>query len=77
MIRVAAVGTGYWGPNLARNLHALGALEFVCDLLDERAAGLAAQFGVRSGADFAASPASLLKARAISAAPGPASSMQS
>ncbi len=53
MIRVAAVGTGYWGPNLARNLHQLGALAFVCDLMPERAAALASQFGVSSGAEFA------------------------
>ncbi|HCU87322.1 MAG TPA: oxidoreductase [Verrucomicrobiales bacterium] len=29
--RVALLGCGYWGKNLARNLHALGALACVCD----------------------------------------------
>jgi predicted dehydrogenase len=30
--RVGLVGLGYWGPNLARNFEALGALAAVCDL---------------------------------------------
>ena len=29
--RVALLGCGYWGKNLARNFHALGALSCVCD----------------------------------------------
>lgn len=29
--RVAVVGVGYWGKNLARNFHQLGALEALCD----------------------------------------------
>lgn len=29
---VAVIGTGYWGQNLVRNYHALGALSTVCDL---------------------------------------------
>ena len=28
---VAVVGSGYWGKNLVRNFHALGALRVVCD----------------------------------------------
>jgi UDP-2-acetamido-3-amino-2,3-dideoxy-glucuronate N-acetyltransferase len=28
---VALIGAGYWGRNLARNLHALGALRVICD----------------------------------------------
>ncbi len=28
---VAVVGCGYWGKNLVRNFHALGALQIVCD----------------------------------------------
>ena len=28
---VAQVGCGYWGKNLARNFHALGALHTLCD----------------------------------------------
>jgi UDP-2-acetamido-3-amino-2,3-dideoxy-glucuronate N-acetyltransferase len=30
-VRVAVVGAGYWGKNLVRNFHDLGALEIVCD----------------------------------------------
>ena len=30
-IGVGVVGTGYWGKNLLRNLHALGALAAFCD----------------------------------------------
>ncbi|MBG0777076.1 MAG: Gfo/Idh/MocA family oxidoreductase [Desulfovibrionaceae bacterium] len=29
--RVALIGAGYWGKNLVRNFHALGALELICD----------------------------------------------
>jgi UDP-2-acetamido-3-amino-2,3-dideoxy-glucuronate N-acetyltransferase len=28
---VGVIGTGYWGPNLARNFHELGALTAICD----------------------------------------------
>lgn len=31
MATVGLIGCGYWGKNLARNLHELGALRFVCD----------------------------------------------
>ncbi len=31
MIKVAVVGTGYWGKNLVRNFHELGALKLICD----------------------------------------------
>jgi UDP-2-acetamido-3-amino-2,3-dideoxy-glucuronate N-acetyltransferase len=54
MIRVAAVGTGYWGPNLARNLHGLGALAAVCDVVPERATSLAGRFGARAVTEFEA-----------------------
>jgi UDP-2-acetamido-3-amino-2,3-dideoxy-glucuronate N-acetyltransferase len=29
--KTALVGAGYWGKNLARNLHEIGALEMICD----------------------------------------------
>jgi predicted dehydrogenase len=32
--RVAVVGCGYWGKNLVRNFHQLGALAMVCDATD-------------------------------------------
>jgi UDP-2-acetamido-3-amino-2,3-dideoxy-glucuronate N-acetyltransferase len=30
-LQIAVIGTGYWGKNLVRNFHALGALHSVCD----------------------------------------------
>ena len=30
-IRIGVVGAGYWGKNLIRNFHALGALTAFCD----------------------------------------------
>ena len=35
-VRVSVVGAGYWGKNLVRNFHLLGALESVCDTNGER-----------------------------------------
>ena len=29
--RVAVIGSGYWGKNLVRNFHELGALAAICD----------------------------------------------
>lgn len=45
---VAVVGAGYWGPNLARNFSCSPDWELraICDLDVERAAALAAQYGV-------------------------------
>jgi UDP-2-acetamido-3-amino-2,3-dideoxy-glucuronate N-acetyltransferase len=34
MSRVAVFGCGYWGQNLVRNFHQLGALAMVCDLAE-------------------------------------------
>ena len=28
---VAVIGTGYWGKNLVRNFHQIGALRMICD----------------------------------------------
>jgi UDP-2-acetamido-3-amino-2,3-dideoxy-glucuronate N-acetyltransferase len=28
---VAVIGTGYWGKNLVRNFHQIGALKMICD----------------------------------------------
>lgn len=33
--RVAVIGTGYWGKNLVRNFHELGALGAICDSSEE------------------------------------------
>jgi len=35
MKNLALIGAGYWGKNLARNFHQLGALAMVCDASDE------------------------------------------
>lgn len=53
--KVAVVGGGYWGPNLIRNFHALGALGAICDKSPETLAKLSAQYpGVKAVEDFAA-----------------------
>jgi UDP-2-acetamido-3-amino-2,3-dideoxy-glucuronate N-acetyltransferase len=31
MLKVALIGCGYWGKNLARNFYELGVLDTVCD----------------------------------------------
>ncbi|MGB9825712.1 MAG: gfo/Idh/MocA family oxidoreductase, partial [Desulfofundulus sp.] len=51
MVRVALIGYGYWGPNLARNLHQLPQSVFAacCDLDAGRLAKVAALYpGVRT-----------------------------
>ena len=50
--KVAVIGAGYWGKNLVRNFHQLGALAWVCD---ERAATLAemeSKYGVKTTNDL-------------------------
>jgi UDP-2-acetamido-3-amino-2,3-dideoxy-glucuronate N-acetyltransferase len=49
---VAVIGCGYWGRNLVRNFHALGALRAVCDHNPTAATVMAAEFGVPA-LDFA------------------------
>src|SRR5213082_1406783 len=51
--RIAVLGCGYWGKNLVRNFHELGALGMVCDPAEAGRAA-ASQFapGVRVGEDF-------------------------
>ncbi len=38
MIKVSVIGAGYWGPNLIRNFHELGALNVICDKDEEKLA---------------------------------------
>jgi len=53
--RVAVVGAGYWGKNLVRNFHALGALTTICDTNDAQRASLTAEYpGVGDSDDFGA-----------------------
>jgi UDP-2-acetamido-3-amino-2,3-dideoxy-glucuronate N-acetyltransferase len=64
---VACIGAGYWGQNLVRNFHALGALSCVCESDAERSAAIAAQYPglrvVQSTEDVFADP--LIQAVAI------------
>ena len=45
---VAVIGCGYWGRNLVRNFHELGALEVLCDANPAVATQLAEEIGVRT-----------------------------
>jgi predicted dehydrogenase len=40
--KVAVIGCGYWGKNLVRNFHQLGALHLVCDTTEEGRSAAAA-----------------------------------
>jgi UDP-2-acetamido-3-amino-2,3-dideoxy-glucuronate N-acetyltransferase len=52
MVKVAVIGTGYWGKNLVRNFHELGALGVICDADAARVGELAAQYpGVERATD--------------------------
>jgi UDP-2-acetamido-3-amino-2,3-dideoxy-glucuronate N-acetyltransferase len=52
---VAVVGVGYWGKNLVRNFHELGALSALCDAQQSVEASYARQYeGVRFVRDYAA-----------------------
>jgi len=42
--RVGVIGSGYWGKNLVRNFHALGALSAICDSDEATLSALAAQY---------------------------------
>jgi len=50
--RVAVAGAGYWGKNLVRNFHQLGALECVCDEREEALAEAREKYGVRTTRDI-------------------------
>ena len=53
MTRLGVVGLGYWGPNLARNFHALADLAWLCDVEIERRNSVVAQYPkARATADF-------------------------
>src|SRR5580704_1128343 len=52
--RVSVIGCGYWGRNLVRNFHALGALESVCDLDDELLTNLRGEYRVATTSDYEA-----------------------
>ncbi len=50
--KVAVVGSGYWGKNLVRNFHELGALGCVCDVREEALNEVQAKYGVRTTPDL-------------------------
>lgn len=42
--QIAVIGSGYWGKNLVRNFHALGALGRICDKNETILSGFSAQY---------------------------------
>ena len=51
---IAIIGTGYWGKNLVRNFHALGALHTVCDTDPEAMQWIIEQYqGIRGVSSYA------------------------
>lgn len=44
--KIAVIGNGYWGKNLVRNFHELGALSYVCDARTESLQEAHATYGV-------------------------------
>jgi UDP-2-acetamido-3-amino-2,3-dideoxy-glucuronate N-acetyltransferase len=52
MTNIAVVGAGYWGKNLVRNFHELGALTTVCDTREEVRQSTASTYGVKTTASF-------------------------
>ena len=50
--KVAVVGYGYWGKNLVRVFHELGALAAVCELRDPARREVETKYGVPTLADF-------------------------
>ena len=61
--RIGVIGSGYWGKNLVRNFHSLGALECVCDVSEAALERVATEFNVRTTSDVDA----LLKDSAVDA----------
>ena len=49
-MKLAVIGTGYWGANLVRNFASLGVLDSICDLNSRRAAEITFEYGVRFAA---------------------------
>jgi UDP-2-acetamido-3-amino-2,3-dideoxy-glucuronate N-acetyltransferase len=52
--KVAVLGNGYWGKNLVRNFHALGALEYVCDTREDVLVTARVQYGAKTTHDLGA-----------------------
>jgi UDP-2-acetamido-3-amino-2,3-dideoxy-glucuronate N-acetyltransferase len=50
--RIAVIGSGYWGKNLVRNFHELGALHYVCDTQEEALKQARENYEVKTTASF-------------------------
>jgi UDP-2-acetamido-3-amino-2,3-dideoxy-glucuronate N-acetyltransferase len=50
--KVAVLGAGYWGRNLVRNFHALGALHTVCDTREEVRQKMQKEYGIQTTASL-------------------------
>jgi UDP-2-acetamido-3-amino-2,3-dideoxy-glucuronate N-acetyltransferase len=50
--QVAVFGCGFWGRNLVRNFHSLGALQSVCDVREEPLLSARQQYGVQTSRDL-------------------------
>jgi UDP-2-acetamido-3-amino-2,3-dideoxy-glucuronate N-acetyltransferase len=50
--KVAVLGSGYWGKNLVRNFHELGALHCVCDPREEVLLDVRDRYGVMTTSDL-------------------------
>lgn len=50
--RVAVIGAGYWGKNLVRNFHQMGALAYVCDQRTEVLSQMQSQYSVKTTQDL-------------------------
>jgi len=50
--RVSVVGAGYWGKNLVRNFHLLGALDSVCDTNDETLERVRKEYHIPTTKDY-------------------------
>src|SRR5947209_18260444 len=51
-VGIAVVGSGYWGKNLTRVFHELGALRRVCDISAESRKAVEEKYGVPTTDDF-------------------------
>ncbi len=50
--RIAIIGSGYWGKNLVRNFHELGALHSVCDTREDVLKQVREKYEVKTTASF-------------------------
>jgi UDP-2-acetamido-3-amino-2,3-dideoxy-glucuronate N-acetyltransferase len=51
-LRVAVIGSGYWGKNLVRNFYDLGVLDTVCDTREETLEEISSKYKVRKTRDY-------------------------